>query len=256
MNKKKLIRKLYSYFPKKIAKKYHDYVGEMVKTEKSEINSIALCLDVSYAVIKFAIENDIDLIISHHPFIYGTPYQVLKDPLKREYYDILKKHNIGVYSFHTNFDEGEKGMNFALAKALNLQNIQPLKECPMARYGTIEPCEIHQFAHSCLEKLNMEYGLLLAYGNPLIKTVCILGGAGSREAFTAYKEGVDLFISGDTPYHIRKEIIEKKLNYLHIDHEVEKIFMPQMKQVLLEIDDNLLVYIVDDVKQAELIVKD
>ena len=32
--------------------------------------------------------------------------------------------------------------------------------------------------------------------------------------------------------------------------------MPQMKQVLLEIDDNLQVYIVDDVKQAELIVKD
>ena len=69
MNSKKLIRKLWKLFPIKIAKKYHDYVGLMVSKLREETNKIIICLDVSPTVIDEAIKNDVDLIISHHPFI-------------------------------------------------------------------------------------------------------------------------------------------------------------------------------------------
>lgn len=66
--------------------------------------------------------------------------------------------------------------------------------------------------------------------------------------------GCDIYLSGDTPYHIRLEIKNKHYNYLHVDHEVEKIFVKQMKKILLEIDSSLEVIEVNDVEQSKLIV--
>ena len=94
---------------------------------------------------------------------------------------------------------------------------------------------------------------MLPYGKNKIKTVAIIGGAGARECFLAYKEGADLFISGDTPYHIRREIIDKGYNYLHLDHEIEKIFISTFAKILSKIDSSLEIIPIDDVVQMELI---
>ena len=43
--------------------------------------------------------------------------------------------------------------------------------------------------------------------------------------------------------------------YLHLDHEVEKIFIKQMSSILLSFDSTLEVIEFNDVKQATLITK-
>ena len=45
MNKKKLLRALANYYPKRIAKKYHDHVGHMTGVLKEDTSRILLCLD-------------------------------------------------------------------------------------------------------------------------------------------------------------------------------------------------------------------
>ena len=42
-------------------------------------------------------------------------------------------------------------------------------------------------------------------------------------------------------------------NYLDLPHEIEKIFMPQMKKLLLEMDDSLEIIIVDHEKLPKVI---
>ena len=256
MKSKVLIRKLFKMFPTKIAKKYHDFVGKMTVPLKEETNKVLICLDVSKAVCDYAIKNDVDLIISHHPFIYGKKKYVLLDPLKNQLYNELVNHNIPVYSFHTNFDEGIGGMNDALANALNLIMIDEINNCPLGRCGyLIEEMDVYDFAKYALKCLNIDYGQLIAEGNKLISKVGIIGGAGSREYHYAYEDGCDIYISGDTPYHIRREIIDKKLNYLHLDHEIEKIFITRMKDIISNIDSSLEIIEFDDVKQPSLIIK-
>ena len=251
---KKLIRKLFSLYPTSIAKKYHDYVGKMLPCLREEVNKIIVCLDVTKKVVDAALANNVDLIISHHPFIYGKKKDVLLDPYKADLYSRLLSHNICVYSFHTNFDEGKNGMNDALLGALGLENIHPLESIPMARIGMLpEEVDINVFAKNAVKSLKLNYGQLLPYGKNKIKTVAIIGGAGARECFLAYKEGADLFISGDTPYHIRREIIDKGYNYLHLDHEIEKIFIPTFTKILSKIDSSLEITPIDDVVQMELI---
>ena len=140
MKTNKLLRKLAVNFPKSI-KSPGDYVGLMTGKLKDETNTILLCLDFDNEVYETMIEKGYkpDLILTHHPFIYGTKYRVFKHDLnKKELCEKIDSLNIPVYSMHTNFDTGKYGMNDALANALHLKNVKPLETCPMARGGELE----------------------------------------------------------------------------------------------------------------------
>jgi dinuclear metal center YbgI/SA1388 family protein len=255
MNTRALLIKLAKRFPKWIAKKNHDHVGLMAGKLKSETNKILLCLDFDEEVLPIAKKEKPDLIISHHPFIFGTKGYVLKhDERKRKLFDGITSLNIPVYSMHTNFDEGRGGMNDALAEALGLKDIYAPEKDPMMRCGTLEnPLPVEEFAKFATKSLKSGYGLLVHAGKKIIKSAAIVGGGGSRGWSIAKDEGVDIYISGDAPHHVRRDIIAAKYNYLDLPHEIEKIFMPTMKKILLECDKNLDIIVVDHEKVPEVI---
>lgn len=256
MNTIKLLRNLAKRFPKSIASR-GDFVGLMTGKLKEDTKHIVLCLDlddISFNKIKDMGEMP-DLILTHHPFLYGTRCRVFKyDEIKKRLCEEVDLYNVPVYSMHTNFDTGRGGMNDALAEALGLENIKPLEFCKMARGGELpQEMEIHEFAKYANEKLHMEYSQLVHAGKDYVKRVAIVGGGGSRRFDIAIVEGYDVFISGDAPHHVRRDVIANKFNYIEMAHEVEKIFMPQMKKILLEIDPTLKVDIIDHEELPELI---
>ena len=247
MKTKLLLRQLANRFPKRYAKMNHDYVGLMTGKLPEEVHKIVLCLDFDQEVLPLVKENKPDLIITHHPFIYGTKYRVFKwDKLKEELCNEIDTLGVPVYSMHTNFDTGKDGMNESLAEALGLQGIYAPEKDIMMRIGELkEAMPVEEFAQFAKAKLNVDYGLLIAEGNPMVKKVGVVGGAGSRAWNIARDEGCDIYISGDTPHHIRRSIVLEKFNYLDLPHEIEKIFMPQMKKILLSLDPNLEILMVD-----------
>ena len=258
MNTIRLLRNLAKRFPKSI-KSRGDRIGLMTGKLKEETKRIVLCLDlddVSFNIIKENKYNP-DLILTHHPFLYGTRHQIfLHDEVKKRLCLEVDEHDIPVYSMHTNFDTGKDGMNDALAEALGLINIKPLEFYHMARGGELpHEMEIHEFAKYVNEKLQIEYSTLVHGGTDKIKKVAIIGGAGSRRYDVAQKEGYDILVSGDAPHHVRREILAYKFNYLEVAHEVEKIFVKQMKKILLEIDPTLEVVSIDHEELPELIIR-
>ncbi len=259
MKTRVLLFKLAKKFPKSIAKKYHDYVGLQFGKLKEDTNTILLCLDFDDIVFEKAKEiidvNKIDLIISHHPFIFGTFKKVLKnDQVKFNLIKKLEKYNLPIYSYHTNFDEGIDGMNDALAKELGLLNIKQLESIPMARGGYLkEKMDIITFSKYAKEKLDVSYGELLNFGKDKIKSVAIIGGGGWHCYLDAMNENYDIFISGDIPHHGRRGVVLNKYNYLNLPHEIERIFMKQMKKILLDIDSNLNIIVIDHEKLPILI---
>lgn len=259
MNSNKLFRKLAVRFPKSL-KNRGDRVGLMTGKLPENIKNILLCLDFDDVVFNLlpTLKHKPDLILTHHPFIYGTRARVLKrDPIKRSLVERIDALNIPVYSMHTNFDTGKDGMNDALAEALHLCDIRPLETAKMARGGKLEKkMEIHEFAKYANKCLNIEYSHLINAGKKEIETVAIIGGGGSREYRFAMNEGYDIYISGDTPHYVRRDVIADHYNYLDVSHEVERIFMPQMKKILLEIDPTLNVEIINHEELPELITDD
>ena len=84
MNTKLLLRKLANRFPKRYAKMYRDHVGLMTGKLPEEVHKIILCLDLDWEILPLIKENVPDLIITHHPFIYGTKYRVFKYDKRKE----------------------------------------------------------------------------------------------------------------------------------------------------------------------------
>lgn len=247
MNTKVMLRAFGKYFPKRYAKLWGDHVGLMTGKLPEEIHSVLLCLDCDWEVLPLIKMYKPDIVISHHPFIYGTKAQVFKYNEGRRLlcYEI-DKLGVPVYSIHTNFDAGKGGMNDALANALGLKNIYAPENEPMMRIGELDkPLNIVEFAKLAKTSFDVTYSLLVNSGAETVKKVAIIGGGGSRYWQVAKEEGADIYISGDAPHHVRRDIVNSAYNYLDMPHEIEKIFMPTMKKFLLGIDSSLKVITID-----------
>ena len=250
-----LLNKLAKRFPKRIAKNYHDHVGLMVGKKPEEVHKIVLVLDLDWEIFDKVKEVKPDAVLTHHPFIFGTRAKVLKsDPNKKALYDAVDELGITVYSYHTNFDTGPGGINDGLAEQLGLVDVYRPEKEPMMRIGYLkEEMEVHEFSKYANKCFGIDYSLLINYGKPTVKKVGIIGGGGSRDYPVALEEGCDIYLSGDVSHHVRREMVDQKFNYLDIPHEVERVFMPQMKKILLEIDPSLEVITFDHEKLPEVI---
>ena len=255
MNTRQMLLKLSKRFPKRYAKENHDRVGLMTGKLPLEVNKILLCLDCDHEILPIIKKERPDLIISHHPFIYGTRAFILNhDPIKKALCDELDSLGIPVYSMHTNFDSGNGGMNDALVKALELKDIKGSEKDHMMRGGKLShPMDVISFSKYAKEKLGVDYSLLISNGKQIIESVAIIGGGGSRRWSLAKEEGYDIFISGDAPHYVRRDIVLNNYNYLDMPHEIEKIFMPAMKEILLDLDNNLEIITVDHEKLPQVI---
>ncbi|MGB4311283.1 MAG: Nif3-like dinuclear metal center hexameric protein, partial [Bacilli bacterium] len=92
-------------------------------------------------------------------------------------------------------------------------------------------------ANYIVDKLEATYGLLVAGDKEReIKRVAIIGGGGSRDWPAAMAEGYDMYISGDAPHYVRRDVMNAGYNYLDVPHEIENAFLWKMKEVLLTID--------------------
>jgi dinuclear metal center YbgI/SA1388 family protein len=244
LNTKRLLAAFGKDFPKHLAKRHHDYVGLMCGKLPLHLHHVAIVLDLEAIDLTTILNLKPDLILTHHPFIYGQKKKVLStNPIKKNMVEALEKANIPVYSLHTNFDEGQGGMNDALANKLLLKDIKPLSLEPLGRGGLLEkPMTIDAFAAFAKEALGVPYGFLIAEGKPMIQSVAIIGGGGARDYPYAMQEGYDIFISGDAPHHVRRSIVNDHYNYLELPHEIEHIFLDTMAAYIRRLDPSMKIF--------------
>jgi len=113
---------------KKLAEEW-DNVGLLVGDGSSKINKILVCLDVTEWVINEAIEQKVDMIVSHHPLIFGKINRITADTVLGRKLLKLISNNIAVYCAHTNYDMAKDGLNDLFAKRMGFNSfelIEPL----------------------------------------------------------------------------------------------------------------------------------
>ena len=102
-----------------------DNVGLQVGSAENVLTNILLCLDLTEKVVEDAIKRKCSLIISHHPLLF-RPLKKIDTQSDKTSRIIAKliKHNITVYSAHTNLDFTKEGVSFKLAEKLKLKNLR------------------------------------------------------------------------------------------------------------------------------------
>lgn len=111
--------------PPKLATDW-DNVGLLVGDYTAEVNKVMVALDVTAAVLDEAIEQGIDLIISHHPLIFKELKAIRADQAVPKLVIKAIKYGINIFAAHTNLDIAQGGVNDLLATKLGLTITEPL----------------------------------------------------------------------------------------------------------------------------------
>ncbi|EQK47154.1 NIF3-related protein [[Clostridium] bifermentans ATCC 19299] len=125
MKLKSFIKKIEQKYPLNLAYDW-DNVGLIVGDYEQEVKRVMVCLEANEKVVDEAIDKGINLIITHHPFIFSKMQKVTTSDLKGKLIHKLIKNSISIYSMHTNFDIAFDGLNDYFVEMLELENVKIL----------------------------------------------------------------------------------------------------------------------------------
>lgn len=219
-----------------------DNSGIQVAAGPLEIRKVLTCLEITDAVIEEADEQDVDMIITHHPLIFGGIKSVDYRDMTGSYIVKLLNLGISVYSCHTPFDKLEGGNNDWLAAQMDLKDVSGFAAGDtiemIGRVGRLEkPAALSVIAKQLAEKLRMDVKQLRIAGRPdtLIQKVGMCTGAGADLMDLAMANGCQLFVTGDLKYHDAQKA--KELGFCIIDaghYGTEKSFAANFAAKLRE----------------------
>ncbi|MGL5246525.1 MAG: Nif3-like dinuclear metal center hexameric protein [Mycoplasmoidaceae bacterium] len=212
-----------------------DNVGLFRKVFKNKkVNKALIALDVSIGLINYAIKNNINLLITHHPILICK--KDLKDKQIKIIIDKMKAHEISLISLHTNFDKSKSGMNYQLSKKLN---------CIISKkafdnsYGNVFKLEKAINEGSLIKLIKSSLNCDYAITNNLkninnIKTIYICGGSGSNEIEYLIKQNkkIDCYITGEIKWHLWNYATDLNIKLIDVGHSIENIFCETIKTKL------------------------
>lgn len=111
--------------PKTLAESW-DNVGLQVGDPQADIDKILVSLDLTGEVVQEAIEQQVNMIITHHPFIFNPLKSIRMDLSSGNIIRQLIQNNINYYVAHTNLDIAPNGLNDMLAEKIGLQETKVL----------------------------------------------------------------------------------------------------------------------------------
>ena len=103
-----------------------DNVGLLVGCTRQEVKRIFVALDLTDDVVETAIEEQVDLIVTHHPMLFSPQKKITDETVVGRRLIRLIQNHIGCYAAHTNYDV--LGMAELAGKQLGLLDAEVFDE--------------------------------------------------------------------------------------------------------------------------------
>ncbi len=209
MKVREVIDYLHTIAPNQYQEEY-DNSGLLVGSYEDEIRAALVSLDVTEAVLEEAISRGCNLIISHHPIIFGGVKRLTDSNYVQRIIKLAIKNDLNLFAIHTNLDNVyEHGVNTNIAKILGLQHVEILRpkvglgdeKVGSGVIGRIEAMDEMAFLEHLKAKMVVECIKYTKLRGKKVTRVAICGGSGRFLLPDAISKGADLFISSDFKYH-------------------------------------------------------
>ncbi|MBR3953782.1 MAG: Nif3-like dinuclear metal center hexameric protein [Oscillospiraceae bacterium] len=176
-----------------------DNSGFLVGDGNREVKKVLFALDVTEPVLDEAKEKGAELVISHHPVIFGA----LKEFHPKNIAFLAAEKGIAVISAHTCLDIADGGVNDCLAAALGLENVTKVDDGEgLMRMGELEhQMSCADFIRYVAEKLNVG-GIKYTPTDKMIKKVAVCGGSGGDLYPFAIGAGADAYVTANIKHNL------------------------------------------------------
>jgi dinuclear metal center YbgI/SA1388 family protein len=104
-----------------------DNVGLLLGNADVGVQRILTCLTVTPAVVAEAVDQGVQLIVTHHPILFRPIQRLTTANTEGRMLLMLVSAGIAVYSAHTAYDNCPGGINDLLAQHLRLSDVEPLR---------------------------------------------------------------------------------------------------------------------------------
>jgi len=189
-----------------------DNCGVQCGDVEQEVRGVLVCFEMSEKVIDEAIAFNANLVISHHPLMLRRGICKI-EPTNRVGSVICKalRHDMVLYSMHTNIDSAEGGGNDVFAEKLNLHDVRVLvpsevetmaERNGLGRIGILpQPLSAMDFLQYVKEKMHLQVLRYHGDADSKVEKVAVCGGGGASFIEAALQAGADAYVSGDIKYH-------------------------------------------------------
>lgn len=206
-----------------------DNVGILVGDSNQEVKKTIISLDCTIETVKKAVENNCELIITHHPIIFNPLKNVLSDSVVFQ----VIRNNISVISMHTNLDIGIGGVNDSLCEFLNPINCVCVKtdDSYSLKKCTVSPISADDLA----DKLKISLGGAIKYTtiNNSITDILVCSGSGGNYLAEAIKNNCQAFITADIKHSQFLEASHNNIALFDAGHfNTEDVVIEPLKKVL------------------------
>lgn len=186
----------------------YDNSGFLVGNAEASYSGSLVALDLTPSLIDEAIKKKCNLIVTHHPCIFGSLKRVTQEDTLGSMIIQLISNGICVYAAHTNLDNLKEGVNGILCKKLGIIDtriLRPMNGQENIGAGMIgyleQPTDSDTFLKMVKKELNLPYIRTNGMEKESIRKVAVCGGAGNFLIHDAIECQADIMLTGDLKYH-------------------------------------------------------
>ncbi len=206
-----------------------DNVGILAGDPDSEVKRAVITLDCTLETVEFAVENNCQLIITHHPVIFEPLKNLLKGSVL---YEVIS-NKLSVISMHTNLDVGDGGVNDCLCKALGLNQVKTVltNDNYLLRTGNCSPITADKLALLLKEKLTA--AVKYTDGGAPIQNILICSGSGGNYLSEVQKNNCTALITADVKHSLFLEAQRLGISLFDAGHfNTEDVVIEPLKELL------------------------
>ncbi|MBR4230305.1 MAG: Nif3-like dinuclear metal center hexameric protein [Bacteroidales bacterium] len=185
----------------------YDNSGFLVGDGEAECTGVLVALDLTSDVLREAERLGMNLIVTHHPFIFGGLKRITdRSEAGRMVMDMVRQ-GVATYAAHTNLDNLPDGVNGILCKKLGLVGctiLKPITQGVSLGAGMVGELEqetsAEEFLRMVKERLSLPW-IRLSGNRESVKKVAVCGGSGAFLISDAINSGADVYLTADLKYH-------------------------------------------------------
>lgn len=208
-----------------------DNVGLLWGDTDAKVERAMTCLTLTPDVADEAINENVNLIITHHPILFRPVQRITTGTSEGRMLWQLARHNIAVYSPHTAFDSASAGINQQLAEKLQLTDIKPLRPIEddptigSGRYGMLKaPTTLEAFLQSISTALNTSHFEVVGGRDREIKQVAVACGSAAEFMKDADQLNCDVLVTGEARFHAALEARTRDIAMVLLGHYASERF--------------------------------
>jgi dinuclear metal center YbgI/SA1388 family protein len=200
--------------------------GLQVAAGPVEVERVATGVTASAALIAAAIEQDAQLILTHHGLFWRGQSPAIRGGMAKRVAPLIT-NGVSLAAYHLPIDaHPELGNNAVMARKLGLSNPQPWGRyhgASIGQAGDITPAPVEQVI-ARIEEMVEKPSLHLGGGPNEVRRVAIVSGGGASLALQAARQGFDLFLTGEPTEQCMHIAEEESIHIVAAGHHNTETF--------------------------------